>query len=106
LIKVRRVFLDRRMRFLLVCVAIVVVGVLQETWLIPHYFAVITPAFYAIGLQMIRHLRQWKPGRQPVGTAIQCFTIAVCIALATTRPSAEPLHLQIPRWPSAEWAAG
>jgi len=68
---VRRIFLDRRIRLLLVCVAIVVVGVLQETWLIPHYFAAITPAFYAVGLQMMRHLRHWKPGGQPVGTAIQ-----------------------------------
>jgi hypothetical protein len=105
LIMVRRVFLDRRIRFLLVCVAIVVVGVLQETWLIPHYFAAITPAFYGIGLQMMRHLRQWKPGGQPVGTEIQRFTVAVCIALAAIRPWADPLHLQLPRWPSAEWAS-
>jgi hypothetical protein len=105
LIMVRRVFLDRRIRFLLVCVAIVVAGVLGETWLIPHYFAAITPAFYAIGLQMMRHLRHWKPGGQPVGTAIQRFTVAVCIALAALRPWAEPLHLQLPRWPSAEWAS-
>jgi len=105
LIMVRRIFLDRRIRLLLVCVAIVVVGVLQETWLIPHYFAAITPAFYAVGLQMMRHLRHWKPGGQPVGTAIQRFTVTVCIALATIRPWAEPLHLQLPRWPSAEWAS-
>jgi hypothetical protein len=105
LIMVRRIFLDRRIRLLLVCVAIVAVGVLQETWLIPHYFAAITPAFYAVGLQMMRHLRHWKPGGQPVGTAIQRFTVTVCIALATIRPWAEPLHLQLPRWPSAEWAS-
>jgi hypothetical protein len=105
LIMVRRIFLDRRIRFLLVCVAIVVVGVLQETWLIPHYFAAITPAFYAVGLQMMRHLRHWKPGGRPVGTAIQRFTVTVCIALAAIRPWAEPLHLQLPRWPSAEWAS-
>jgi hypothetical protein len=105
LIMARRVFLDRRIRFLVVCVALVVVGVLQETWLIPHYFAAITPAFYAIGLQMMRHLRHWKPGGQPVGTAIQRFTVAVCIALAAIRPWADRLHLQLPRWPSAEWAS-
>jgi hypothetical protein len=105
LIMLRRIFLDRRIRFLLVCVAIVVVGVLQETWLIPHYFAAITPAFYAVGLQMMRHLRHWKPGGQPVGTAIQRFTVTACIALAAIRPWAEPLHLQLPHWPSAEWAS-
>lgn len=105
LIMVRRVFLDRRIRFLLVCVVVVIAGVMQETWLIPHYFAAITPAFYALGLQMMRHLRQWKPGGQPVGTTMQRFTVIVCIALAVIRPWAGPLHIQLPHWPSAEFAS-
>jgi hypothetical protein len=105
LIMARRVLLDRRIRFLVVCVFIVVTGVLLETWLIPHYFAAITPAFYAIGLQMMRHLRQWKPGGHAVGTAIVRFTVTLCIALGALRLFAEPLHLELVRWPSAEWAS-
>jgi hypothetical protein len=105
LIMLRRVFLDRRTRFLLVCVAIVIAAVMVETWLIPHYFAAITPAFYALGLQMMRHLRQWKPGGQPVGAAMQRLTVALCFVLAAVRLGAEPLHLSLAKWPSGSWAA-
>jgi hypothetical protein len=105
LVMLPRVLLDRRIRFLLVCVFIVVAGVLGETWLIPHYFAAITPAIYAIGLQMMRHLRQWKPGGQPVGAGILRLTVTLCLALAALRLAAEPLHIELARWPSAEWAS-
>jgi hypothetical protein len=105
LIMGRRAFMDRRMRFLVVCVVLVVSGVMVETWLIPHYFAAITPAIYALGLQMMRHLRQWKPGAQPVGMAIQRFVILICFALAGLRLFAEPLHFQLAKWPSGNWAA-
>ncbi|HXR40261.1 MAG TPA: hypothetical protein VN776_14270 [Terracidiphilus sp.] len=105
LIMLRRVFMDRRIRFLVVCIAVVYCAVIVETWLIPHYFAAITPAFYALGLQMIRHLRQWRPGGQPVGVAIQRFVVTLCIALAALRLVAEPLHIGLAKWPSGSWAS-
>ena len=105
LIMARRAFLDRRMRFLAVCVVLVVCAVMVETWLIPHYFAAITPAIYALGLQMMRHLRQWKSGAQSVGVAIQRSVIVICFALAGLRLFAEPLHFQLAKWPSGNWAA-
>ena len=64
LIMVRRVFLDRRVRFLVVAVLILAAGMAIEIYLLPHYLAVYTAAFYAIGVQMMRHLRQWKPEAQ------------------------------------------
>ncbi len=105
LIMVRRIFLDGRIRFLLVCVLLVAFGVSLETWFIPHYFAAITPALYALGLQMMRHLRQWRPGGQPVGAALVRFTVLNCILLAGIRLIAEPLHLALAPWPSAAWAS-
>jgi hypothetical protein len=105
LIILRRALLDRRTRFLLVCAAIVIAGVMVETWLIPHYFAAVMPAFYALGLQMMRHLRQWKPGGQPVGLAIQRLTVALCFMLAGVRLGAEPMNLSLAKWPSGSWAA-
>ena len=105
LIMTRRAFLDRRMRFLAVCVVLVVCAVMVETWLIPHYFAAITPAIYALGLQMMRHLRQWKSGAQSVGVAIQRSVIVICFALAGLRLFAEPLHFELAKWPSGNWAA-
>ena len=105
LLMLRRIFLDRRIRFLLVCAILVCAGVSLETWLIPHYFAAITPAFYALGLQMLRHLRQLKPGNQPAGVALVRFTVINCMLLAGIRLAAEPLHLALAPWPSAAWAS-
>jgi hypothetical protein len=105
LIMLRRIFFDRRIRFLLVCVLIVVAAVMVETWLIPHYFAAITPAFYALGLQMMRHLRQWKPGGKPAGATIQRLVVTSCIVLAAIRLGAEPMQLTLSKWPSGSWAA-
>lgn len=104
-IMLKRACMDRRIRFLIVCIVLVVCGVIVETWLIPHYFAAIAPAIYALGLQMMRHLRQWKPGGQPIGVAMQRFTITLCVALAALRLGAEPLHLTLAKWPSGSWAS-
>src|SRR5277367_285614 len=59
LIMVRRVLMDRRIRFLVVCVLVLMAGVVIEIFLVPHYLAPFTSVFYAIGLQAMRHLRLW-----------------------------------------------
>jgi hypothetical protein len=105
LVMSRRVLLDRRIRFLVVCTALVVGGVSLETWLIPHYWAAITPALYAIGLQAMRHLRQVRLTGQPAGAAILRFSLLSCLVLAGIRLCAEPLHLTLAPWPSAAWAS-
>jgi hypothetical protein len=103
LIMVRRVFLDRRIRFLVVGVLILAAGMVIEIYLLPHYLAVYTAAFYAIGLQMMRHLRVWKPERKPVGLALVRFSVAVCVVLATVRVFAVPLHFATNQWPPSSW---
>jgi hypothetical protein len=105
LIMLRRVVSDRRIRFLLLCMPILMAGMSIETFLIPHYVAPFTAAFYAIGLQAMRHLRVWKPGGQPVGTTLVRMLVTVCIVLAVLRVYAEPLHFQLSNWPSATWAS-
>jgi len=105
LIMLPRVFRDRRIRFLVVCLLIVLCGVLLQTWLIPHYLAAVTPAIYAVGLQAMRHLRQCKAGGQPVGMAMLRSTIVVCLALAVLRLWAEPLRLTLAPWPSPAWCS-
>lgn len=104
LIMVRRVFLDRRIRFLILCVLILMAGQLAEVFLIPHYLAPFTGAFYAIGLQAMRHLRLWNPGEQPVGRTLVRLTVTVCFVLAGMRLYAEPLHLALPIGPGV-WAS-
>ena len=103
LIMIRRVFRDRRVRFLVFCSLVLAAGMAIENYLIPHYLAPFTGAFYAIGLQAMRHLRVWRPGDQPVGIALVRFMVASCLVLAALRPFAGPLHLALPQWPASYW---
>jgi hypothetical protein len=105
LIMLRRVLLDCRTRFLVLCVLILTPGMLVELWLIPHYLAPLTAAFYAIGLQAMRHLRLWTPERKPVGAAMVRFSVTVCVALSVVRLYASPLHVKLVDWPSGAWAS-
>jgi hypothetical protein len=103
LIMMRRIFLDRRIRFLVLCVLVLAAGMVIEIFLIPHYLAPFTSAFYAIGLQGMRHLRVWRPGGQPIGTAIVRLSVSICLFLATVRLFPGPLHLALPEWPASSW---
>jgi hypothetical protein len=103
LIMLRRVLLDRRIRFLVLCVLVLMAGQLVEIYLFPHYLAPFTAAFYAIGLQAMRHLRLWTPGNQPVGLALVRLTVILCVALAGLRLYAKPLHLDLSGAWASEW---
>jgi hypothetical protein len=104
LIMVRRVFLDRRLRFLILCLPVLIAGQLIEVFLLPHYLAAYTAVFYAIGLQAMRHLRLWKPGGHAVGFTLQRSVVTICVLMAALRVVAEPLHFALPRWPTTEAA--
>ena len=104
LIMLRRTLLDRRVRFLVLCIAVLMAGMLIEIYLIPHYLAPFTAAFYALGLQMMRHLRFWRPGDAPVGAALVRMSVVVCVALAALRVCATPLGLAVPEWPASNWS--
>jgi hypothetical protein len=104
LIMVRRVFLDRRLRFLILCLPVLIAGQVIEVFLLPHYLAAYTAAFYAIGLQAMRHLRLWKPGGQAVGLTLQRSVVTICVLMAALRVVAEPLHFALPLWPTSEAA--
>jgi hypothetical protein len=96
---IRRVFLDRRIRFLVLCVFVLAAGMVIEIFLVPHYLAPFTAAFYAIGLQAMRHLRVWCPGGQPVGITTVRLTVTICLILGGLRLFPGPLHLALPEWP-------
>lgn len=82
LIMARRVWLDRRVRFLAVCAGMLVVAMLLESFFISEYLAPFTAVFYALGLQAMRHLRVWRPAGVPAGRAIVRLSIAVCVLVA------------------------
>lgn len=103
LIMLRRVLLDRRIRFLVLCAAFVIAGLMIEIFLLPHYLAPVTAAFYAISLQAMRHLRVWSPERKPVGLALVRFAVTLCVMLAAVRVFAMPLGFKIAEWPPSNW---
>jgi hypothetical protein len=106
LIMLRRAFHDRRIRFLVLSVLFLMAGMLIEIYLIPHYLAPFTAAFYAIGLQAMRHLRVWSPGNKPMGKTLVRLTVTVCCLLAAARAFSKPLGFEIPEWPASSWSGG
>jgi hypothetical protein len=104
LLMLEQVIKDRRVRLLLVCVLTLIPGMLIEIFLIPHYLAPFTTAFYGIGLQCMRHLRVWKPGGRPVGLAMVRGCVTVCLAMVPVRLAAAPLHIVTGAWPNPNWS--
>ena len=103
MIMVRRVFFDHRVRFLILCVAVTSGGLVIEIFLLAHYVSPITVAFYAIGLQAMRHLRVWKPEGKPVGKTMVRLTVTACVLLAGLRVFARPLGIAPLEWPPSNW---
>lgn len=103
LIMLRRVLLDRRIRFLVFSVLFLMAGMTIMIFQIPHYLAPFTAAFYAIGLQAMRHLRVWTPERKPVGAALVRLIVTVCVVMAVVRVCAGPFGFVIPEWTGSQW---
>lgn len=98
-----RVLKDRRLRFLVWCIPVWVVGMGIGIYLIPHYLAPFTAAVYALGLQCMRHMRAWRPNGAPVGRAMANGLIVLCLAAAVLRVVAVPLHMAPDKQPINPW---
>jgi hypothetical protein len=100
----RRVIMDRRTRFLLICLLLLVLGMAVQIFMIPHYLAPFTAGFYALGLQAMRHLRQARADGRRFGIGCTRFMVTLCVLLAGVRLFAQPLHyLEVPVWPPSTW---
>jgi hypothetical protein len=84
-------------------VLVLAAGMVIEIYLLPHYVAPFAGAFYAIGLQMMRHLRQWKPERKLVGLTLARLTVTICVLMAGLRIFADPLHIAQSEYPPSNW---
>ena len=104
LFMIRRVFMDRRVRFLVLSVVFLALGMVIQIFLIPHYLAPFTATFYVIGLQAMRHLRVWTAEGRPVGLALVRMTFPLCLLLVAVRLFSSPLHLVVPEWPPSNWS--
>ena len=94
---------DRRTRLLVISLVVLAAGMAVEIYLIPHYLAPFTAAFYAVGLQAMRHLYQCRPGGQPVGRALIHWIVAICVLMAVLRPFNKQLRCPIPEKPVSTW---
>jgi len=103
LLMVPRIFLDRRIRFLLMCVLVMAGGLVIEIFVLPHYVAPFTGAFYAIGLQAMRHLRIFKPEGRKMGIAWVRLTVVVCVLMAGLRVLSGPLGFAPTEFPATNW---
>ena len=103
LIVLPRALEDRRIRFLSLCMIPMFVGVIAEAGIRPYYLAPFTAAFYAIGLQAMRHLRQAKSNRQRVGRTMVRLMATVCICLAAVDLWADSHGFQFSDGPGSTW---
>jgi hypothetical protein len=71
---------DRRIRLLLIFFSVCCVGLLAVTWFNPHYAAPCVAALFAIVVQMLRHLRQWKHRGRPVGIGLTRVVVLLTLA--------------------------
>ena len=101
LILIHRVFRDRRTRLLTIGLLLLACGMFIEIFLIPHYLAPFAAAFYALGLQAMRHLRAWNPGGRSL---VRWITVSI-VLLAAVRPFGPQLGIVIPKFPVSTWAA-
>ncbi len=99
----RRVFLDRRVRFLVICLGVLTVGMVLEIFLIPHYMAPFTAAIYALGLQVCATCGSSGPETSQSARHLVRLTAVVLIVMCVFRLYAQPLHLSFPEWPSSTW---
>jgi hypothetical protein len=91
---------DRRVRFLVLAGGVYAIGLCLNAWLFPHYLSPFAGALYVLLLQAMRHLRAWRPGRQPYGPALVRTIPILCVALAGVRLFASPLGIALYRWPT------
>lgn len=98
-----RTLRDRRIRFLVVCLVVLAGGMGIEIFLFPHYLAPFTAAFYAVGLQCMRHMRHFRPGGQPAGATLVRLTVFICVLMAGLRVFDRQLHCPVPGYPFSTW---
>jgi hypothetical protein len=93
LVAIPKVLVDRRIRFLLIVIAITAVGVEMENWSHPHYIAPLTCALLAVLLQCMRYLQFWRWHGWRTGRAILWTVVLGCFVVDVAWVSALAVHI-------------
>ena len=89
--------LSRKTRFLLLLCGITMIGMVLPVYIPPaHYAAPMTAAIYALLLQAMRYLRQWRFSGQPSGLFLVRAVPVICLALLPVRAAASLLQIPVP----------
>jgi len=97
LLALPRMARDRRMKLLLITAIVTLAGLAVEAWHQPHYFAPLTCVIYAIAIQGLRHLRQWRRAGNNLGRALVPIIGIACLAVCLFNLRAQ--YLGVPRNP-------
>jgi hypothetical protein len=100
LVMIPKVLRDRRMRFLMLTGAVLLLGSLANAFVMPHYFAPMTCILYALLLQCMRHLRTVRVAGQPLGSTLVTVIPVLCVLLCGIRLAGQPLGLTFERSPA------
>jgi hypothetical protein len=91
---------DRKMRSPLLAGTFFLLGLVVETWTLPHYVAPATGLIYLLLLQCMRHLRLWRWRGHQIGLALVRAIPTIACAMVVLRVAAVAGHTQIePAWP-------
>jgi hypothetical protein len=105
LFMISRIALDRKIRFLFLGTLVLAAGMAIEVYLAPHYIAPFAAAFYAIGLQGMRHLRVLSPKGASSGLALVRFVVTICVVVAGLRVFDRQLGFPIQARPQIGWVS-
>ncbi len=95
--------MDRRVRFLSVCLLLLGVGLSVEVFLTPNYVAPFAAAIYGLGIQAMRHLSAWRLKTERVGKAIVCVSLLICVVMVAFRPFNRMLGMPVQERPFLDW---
>jgi hypothetical protein len=95
---------DRRVRFALITVAAVFIGLLLEIWPTAlHYHAPLTAVMMLLTIQAMRFWGRVTWRGRPVGVAISRTIPLSCAAILCLRLGAAVLHIPMPQYGLAPW---
>jgi hypothetical protein len=103
LIMLWRALHDKRLRIPMAFFVVMITACVTQIFLVPHYLAPFLGVLYLLGIQSVRHLRQWSINGKPVGTTMVRLAILATFLLACIRPFAGPLRIQLGERGSVAW---
>jgi hypothetical protein len=81
----------RELRFPIAVGLVFSIGVLVNTWFMPHYTAPATALIYLLIIYGIERMRQWRIAGRPVGLVLAAGVPAICLVMAAVRVAAGPM---------------